>query len=126
MQVGAVQVSLGARDPARYLSSGFVDEPMTSLGTTLKPRETSVQVGVHVLRVNMARAIERSRGKELKIDDLFLLFIVLLLLCVCLSVPTASELCTLRKCEGNPANFKSFLQRQQEEENWYILIILGK
>lgn len=79
-----------ARDPARYLSSRFEDEPVTLLGTTLKPLETSVQVRVYVLRVNIARAIERRvrnytkiLGKGIKDRG----FIFILLICyVCLSL----------------------------------------
>lgn len=50
-------------------------------------------------------------------------------MCACLCVLTDTELCTVRKevRGAKPiSNFKLFLQRQQEEENWYTLVIWGK
>lgn len=99
-----------ARDLSRYLSSRFEDEPMTLLGTTLKPLETLVQVRVCVLRVNIAGAIERRVRNYTKILGKGIkdrLFIFLLLVCyVCLWAPSLRALYSEEGGEGSQANFK--------------------
>lgn len=101
-----------ARDPARYLSSRFEDEPATLLGTTFKPLETSVQVRVYALRVNIARAIERRVRNDTKIlgkgikDRRFIFILLVCYACLSLCAHSLRTLHREERGEGSQANFK--------------------